>query len=216
MDTHASHWANVPTLRGRHVMLEPLHLSHAAGLRDALGNGELSRLWYTNVPPPEQAGSYITAALEMQEKRQALPFVVRNADGTVVGCTRYYDVDPVVPRVQIGYTWYAPSVQRTGLNTEAKLLLLGHAFETMGCACVGFETSWFNHASRAAIARLGAKQDGVLRSHRRHADGSVRDTVAFSIIESEWPAVKRNLIHRLEQGAPGLRASEQHDSKGEN
>jgi RimJ/RimL family protein N-acetyltransferase len=144
----------------------------------------------------------------MQAKGQALPFVVRDADGVVVGCTRYYDVDPVVPRVQIGYTWYAQRVQRTGLNTEAKLLLLGHAFEKLQCICVGFETSWFNQASRAAIARLGAKQDGVLRSHRRHADGSVRDTVAFSIIESEWPAVTRNLIHKLEQHTS-------HGSKGE-
>lgn len=210
MDTLASHWTTVPTLRGRHVMLEPLRLSHVDGLRTALGGGELSKLWYTNVPPPEQAGSYVAAALEMQAKGQALPFVVRNAEGAIVGCTRYYDVDPVVPRVQIGYTWYAPSVQRTGLNTEAKLLLLGHAFEAMGCICVGFETSWFNQASRAAIARLGAKQDGVLRNHRRHADGSVRDTVAFSIIESEWPVVKRNLIHKLEQ-----HISRQHDSKGE-
>ena len=207
---NASHWTTAPTLRGRHVMLEPLRASHADELRAALGNGELSRLWYTNVPAPEQAASYVVAALEMQAKELALPFVVRNADGAVVGCTRYYDMDSVVPRVQIGYTWYAPSVQRTGLNTEAKLLLLGHAFETMGCICVGFETSWFNHASRAAIARLGAKQDGVLRSHRRHADGSVRDTVAFSIIESEWPAVKRNLIHKLEH-----HTSRQHDSKGE-
>lgn len=210
MNIHASHWATVPTLRGRHVRLEPLQLLHADGLCSALGNGELSQLWYTNVPPPEQAENYVAAALEMQAKGQALPFVVRNEEGVIVGCTRYYDVDPVVPRVQIGYTWYAPGVQRTGLNTEAKLLLLGHAFEVMGCVCVGFETSWFNHASRAAIARLGAKQDGVLRSHRRHADGSVRDTVAFSIIESEWPAVKRNLIQKLEQ-----HASRQHDSKGE-
>jgi N-acetyltransferase len=199
MDIRASHWTTLPVLHGRHVTLEPLRADHADGLRAALGNGELSKLWYTNVPPPEQAGSYIAAALEMQAKGQALPFVVRSAEGTIVGCTRYYDLDPVVPRVQIGYTWYAPCVQRTGLNTEAKLLLLGHAFEAMGCICVGFETSWFNHASRAAIARLGAKQDGVLRSHRRHADGSVRDTVAFSIIESEWPAVKRNLLHKLEQ-----------------
>ena len=212
MDTHAAHWTTVPTLRGRHVMLEPLHLSHVDGLRTALGNGELSELWYTNVPPPEQTGSYVTAALEMQAKGQALPFVVRNADGGIVGCTRYYDADPIVPRVQIGYTWYAPGVQRTGLNTEAKLLLLDHAFETMGCICVGFETSWFNQASRTAIARLGAKQDGVLRSHRRHADGSVRDTVAFSIIESEWPAVKRNLIHKLKRHDPGQHNPGQHDS----
>jgi len=206
MDARASHWTNVPTLHGRHVVLEPLRDSHAGELRVALGNGELARLWYTNVPPPEQVEGYVAAALEMQSRGQALPFAVRDADGDIVGCTRYYDVDPAVPRVQIGYTWYAPRAQRTGLNTEAKLLLLGHAFETMGCICVGFETSWFNHASRAAIARLGAKQDGVLRSHRRHADGSVRDTVAFSIIEPEWAAVKRNLIHRLER----------HDSKGEN
>jgi len=195
----ASHWKSAPTLRGRHVTLEPLQASHADGLRAALGDGELSRLWYTNVPQPDQAARYVAAALEMQAKGQALPFAVRTPDGTIVGCTRYYDLDPVVPRVQIGYTWYAPSVQRTGLNTEAKLLLLTHAFETMGCICVGFETSWFNHASRTAIARLGAKQDGVLRSHRRHADGSVRDTVAFSIIEPEWPAVRRNLSHKLEQ-----------------
>jgi RimJ/RimL family protein N-acetyltransferase len=218
--SNPSHWTTVPTLRGRHVVLEPLHASHADGLRAALGDGELSRLWYTNVPPPEQAASYVAAALEMQAKGQALPFVVRDADGVVVGCTRYYDVDPVVPRVQIGYTWYAQRVQRTGLNTEAKLLLLGHAFEKLQCICVGFETSWFNQASRAAIARLGAKQDGVLRSHRRHADGSVRDTVAFSIIESEWPAVKRNLIHKLErhdpgQHGPGQHDSTRHDSKGE-
>jgi RimJ/RimL family protein N-acetyltransferase len=210
MAANASLWTTVPILRGRHVTLEPLRADHADGLRAALGNGELSKLWYTNVPPPEQAASYIAAALEMQAKGQALAFVVRNARGSIVGCTRYYDIDPLVPRVQIGYTWYAPSVQRTGLNTEAKLLLLGHAFETMGCICVGFETSWFNHASRAAIARLGAKQDGVLRSHRRHADGSVRDTVAFSIIESEWPAVKNNLRHKLEQHDSELR-----DSMGE-
>lgn len=204
MDTRASHWTTVPHLQGRHVSLEPLAPAHADGLRAALGNGELSKLWYTNVPLPEQAGRYIAAALDMQAKGQALAFAVRDAAGEIVGSTRYYDVDAAVPRVQVGYTWYAPRVQRTGLNTEAKLLLLTHAFETMGCICVGFETSWFNQASRAAIARLGARQDGILRSHRRHADGSVRDTVAFSIIGSEWPAVKRNLIHRLEP----------HDTKG--
>jgi len=203
MSANADHWSTVPSLRGEHVVLEPLRAEHAAGLRLALGEGELSRLWYTNVPAPKDVEGYIASALEMQSQGKALAFAVHDANGGIVGCTRFYDLDPVVPRVQIGYTFYAPRVQRTGLNTQAKLLLLTHAFETMGCICVGFETSWFNHASRTAIARLGAKQDGVIRSHRRHADGSVRDTVAFSIIESEWPAVKRNLLYRLEQHEQG-------------
>ena len=204
MTLSADHWSVTPTLHGQHVALEPLQLEHCDGLRAALGDGELARLWYTNVPAPEQVESYVSAALDMQAQGKAMPFVVRNAGGDIVGSTRYYDLDESVPRVQIGYTWYAPSVQRTGLNTEAKLLLLGHAFEVMGSICVGFETSWFNQASRNAIARLGARQDGILRSHRRHADGSVRDTVAFSIIESEWPAVKRNLDHKLQNhGASG-------------
>ncbi|MDR0181481.1 GNAT family N-acetyltransferase [Lysobacter arvi] len=203
MSEHVDPWTHVPSLRGEHVVLEPLRAGHAAGLRDALGDGALSRLWFTNVPAPEDAEAYIDAALQMQAQGKALAFAVHDARGDVVGCTRFYDLDPTVPRVQIGYTFYAPRVQRTGLNTQAKLLLLTHAFETMDCICVGFETSWFNHASRAAIARLGAKQDGVLRSHRRHADGSVRDTVAFSILQSEWPAVKRNLQHRLERHEQG-------------
>jgi RimJ/RimL family protein N-acetyltransferase len=124
-------------------------------------------------------------------------FSVRDAAGDLVGTTRYYDLDLTVPRLSIGYTWYAQRAQRTGLNTEAKLLLLAHAFETLGCIAVAFETSLFNHASRTAITRLGAKQDGVLRNHKRHADGSIRDTVVFSIIDSEWEAVKRNLLGRL-------------------
>lgn len=202
MTDPTSLWNTVPTLRGEHVTLESLRAEHADALRAALGDGELSRLWYTNVPPPEQVESYIDAALEVQAQGKAMAFLVRDAAGEAVGSTRFYDLDPGVPRVQIGYTWYAPRVQRTGLNTEAKLLLLSHAFDAMGCICVGLETSWFNHASRTAIARLGAKQDGILRSHRRHADGTVRDTVAFSIIESEWPAVRANLLHRLEQHAP--------------
>jgi RimJ/RimL family protein N-acetyltransferase len=188
-------------LQGRHVTLEPMNLDHAEGLRQALGDGELSKLWYTNVPVPTQARAYIEAALRMQQEGTALPFVVRDAGGAIVGSTRYYDLAADVPRLAIGYTWYAPSVQRTGLNTEAKLLLLAHAFDRLGCVSVMLETSWFNQASRAAIARLGAKQDGVLRGHRRHADGSVRDTVVFSIIESEWPAVRRHLQARLEAHA---------------
>lgn len=160
----------------------------------------MSRLWYTNVPKAADVGVWVNAALEKHAQGIEVPFVVRDASGEVVGSTRFYDVDPSVPKLSIGYTWYAPRVQRTGLNTEAKLLLLTHAFETLGCVSVYLETSWFNHASRAAIARLGAKQEGVLRNHRRHADGTLRDTVVFSILDSEWPGVKSNLRHRLEQG----------------
>jgi N-acetyltransferase len=184
-------------LRGRNVSLEPLHAEHADGLRAAAADGALWSLWYTNVPEPAGMDGYIATALGMQAAGTAQAFLVRDAVGGIVGTTRCYDIDATVPRLSVGYTWYARRVQRTGLNTEAKLLLLGHAFETLGCIAVGFETSWFNQASRTAISRLGAKQDGVLRSHKRHADGSVRDTVVFSILASEWPAVKRNLQTRL-------------------
>jgi RimJ/RimL family protein N-acetyltransferase len=186
-----------PRLHGRHVALDPLGAGHAEGLRAAAADGELWRRWYTNVPGPDAVDDYIAAALAMQATGSARAFVVRDATGEVVGTTRYYDIDTTVPRLSIGYTWYAARVQRTGLNTEAKLLLLGHAFETLGCIAVALETSWFNHVSRAAIARLGAKQDGVLRNHRRHADGTIRDTVVFSIIDVEWPVVKANLQARL-------------------
>lgn len=200
MDTSNRDWTTPPRLQGRHASLEPLSHAHADGLRAALGDGELSRCWYTNVPAPADVAAYIDAALEKQARGRSWAFTVLDAAGDVVGSTRFYDMEPGIPRVQVGYTFYAPRVQRTGVNTEVKLLLLGHAFEALGCICAGFETSWFNQRSRAAIARLGAKQDGVLRSHRRHADGSVRDTVAFSIIDSEWPAVKRNLLDRLARG----------------
>ena len=189
-----------PRLGGRHVSLGALTLEHVAELQQALEGDALSRLWYTNVPKAADAGAWVNVALEKHARGIEVPFVVRDVNGTVVGSTRFYDVDPSVPKLSIGYTWYAPSVQRTGLNTETKLLLLTHAFETLGCASVYLETSWFNHASRTAIARLGAKQDGVLRNHRRHADGSLRDTVVFSILDSEWPGVKSNLRHRLEKG----------------
>lgn len=186
-------WRQPPRLRGAHVTLEPLQAGHAAGLREALAQGRLWELWYTNVPHPDAVDDYVAAALAAQARGECLPFAVLDATGAVVGTTRCYQLDPKVPRLAIGYTWYAPHVQRTGLNTEAKLLLLGHAFETLGCAAVGFETSWFNQASRTAIARLGARQDGVLRNHIRHRDGSLRDTVVFSIIAGEWPSVKSNL-----------------------
>ncbi len=190
-------WTEPTTLRGLHVALEPLRPEHAEGLRNATTDGALWTRWYTNVPAPEAVDGYIAAALAMQADGTSLAFAVRDAGGDVVGSTRYYEMDSTVPRLNIGYTWYAQRVQRTGLNTQAKLLLLQQAFETLGCIAVGFETSWFNDASRIAIARLGAKQDGVLRSHKRHADGSVRDTVVFSIIACEWPAVKASLQAKL-------------------
>lgn len=196
-------WANPPPLAGEHVRLEPLQLAHVDGLCRAAADGELWRDWFTSVPTPAAMDDYVTAALAMQTAGDALPFVVRDGDGGIVGSTRCYRLDPATPRLTIGYTWYARRVQRTGVNTQAKMLLLAHAFETLGCIAVGFETSWFNQPSRNAIARLGAKQDGVLRSHLRHADGSVRDTVVFSIIHSEWPAVRRNLQSRLERHAHG-------------
>lgn len=192
-------WQQVPVLTGRHACLQPMSRDHVDGLRAALAGDALAALWFTSVPKADEAASYVDAVLAAQGEGRVLPFVVLDADGRVVGSTRYYGLEADVPKLSIGYTWYAPDVQRTGINTEAKLLLLTHAFETLGCISVVFETSWFNQRSRAAIARLGAKQDGVLRNHKRHADGSPRDTVVFSIIDSEWPAVKRNLQARLAQ-----------------
>ncbi len=191
-------WQQVPALAGRHAVLEPLRQSHAEGLRAAVQGSGLEKLWYTNVPPPERVDAYVAAALQAQAQGRVLAFAVRDARGELVGSTRFYALEPEVPRLNIGYTWYAPRVQRTGLNTECKLMLLEHAFDTLGCASVGFETSWHNHASRAAIARLGARQDGVLRQHKRHADGTLRDTVVFSIIDAEWPGVRSHLRHRLD------------------
>ncbi|NUS60904.1 MAG: GNAT family N-acetyltransferase [Lysobacter sp.] len=190
-------WTTPPILRGRHVSLEPLAPSHADGLREAVEDGRLYDIWYTNVPAPADVANYIDGALSKQAKGEQLAFAVRDANGRVVGTTRYYELTPDVPRLQIGYTWYAASVQRTGLNTEAKLLLLGHAFDVLRCAAVGLQTSWFNHASRTAIARLGAKEEGITRNHVRHRDGTLRDTVNFSIIDAEWPGVKANLIGHL-------------------
>jgi N-acetyltransferase len=182
------------TLRGDHVTLEPLAREHALDLQRAAADGELWQLWYTSVPAPGATEAYVDAALRMREQLGAMPFAVRDsAAGEIVGCTRYFNVDAANRRLEIGHTWYARRVQRTAINTECKLLLLTHAFEKLRCIAVEFRTHWFNRASREAIARLGAKQDGVLRNHQIAADGSYRDTVVFSIIESEWPAVKRHL-----------------------
>lgn len=194
-------WREAPTLRGAHATLEPLSMAHADGLRAAVAGSGLDRLWYTSVPSSEKVEGYIAAALQVQAEGRVLAFAVRDAAGDIVGSTRYYRLAPEVPTLLIGYTWYAPRVQRSGVNTECKLMLLAHAFGTLGCLSVGFETSWFNHASRAAIARLGAKQDGVLRNHTRHPDGTPRDTVVFSIIDSEWAGVQRHLRFRLEANA---------------
>ncbi|TFZ44428.1 N-acetyltransferase [Stenotrophomonas maltophilia] len=194
-------WTRVPTLAGAHARLEPLQMSHIDGLRGALGDGSLSKLWYTQVPDAKTMTGYVQAALQAQAEGKVLPFVVLDANNQIVGTTRYYDLQPDVPRLSIGYTWYDESVQRTGVNSESKLMLLSHAFERLECLSVVFETSWFNFASRTAIARLGAKQDGVLRNHRRHADGTPRDTVIFSIIDAEWQGVKRHLQYRLDSHA---------------
>jgi N-acetyltransferase len=186
------------TLTGKLVTLEPLTGAHHDALVAAASDGELWKLWYTTVASPDRMHAYIDAALDMQNKQTGLPFVIRNnRSGAIVGCTRFMNVDAVNRRLEIGSTWHATSAQRSGINREAKLLLLTHAFETLQCIAVEFRTHWLNHQSRTAIAALGAKQDGILRNHQRLADGSFRDTVVFSIIESEWLAIKRHLQHQL-------------------
>jgi RimJ/RimL family protein N-acetyltransferase len=182
------------------VVLEPLGEEHATGLLEAAKNGELWKLWYTGVAGPANFPDYVDAAISMRDQHGAMPFVVRRkADGKIIGSTRYFNVDANNRRLEIGHTWYSRSVQRSGVNTEAKLLLLTHAFETLGCIAVEFRTHWFNFDSRAAIARLGAKQDGVLRNHQLAANGTLRDTVVFSIIASEWDTVKAHLQYQLER-----------------
>jgi len=188
------------TLKGEHATLEPLEAKHEAALRRAAADGELWRLWYTSVATPDRIGDYIARALDMRERLGAMPFAVRqNATGEIVGCTRYFNVDAANRRLEIGHTWYSKRVQRTAINTECKLLLLTHAFEVLGCIAVEFRTHWFNHASRVAIERLGAKQDGVLRNHQLLPDGSKRDTVVFSIIDGEWAAVRQHLKFQLDR-----------------
>ena len=197
-------WPDPVTLSATHATLRPLAPEHHDALCAAARDGELWRLWYTSVAPPGRMDEYVTAALAMRDDQGAMPFAVRqNATGDVVGCTRYFNVDARNRRLEIGHTWYAARVQRTALNTECKLLLLTHAFEALACIAVEFRTHWFNHASRAAIARLGAKQDGVLRSHQLGPDGVRRDTVVFSIVDNEWPAVRAHLAHQLARPRQG-------------
>lgn len=186
------------TLDGRFVTLEPLSPEHHDGLVDAAKDGELWKLWYTSVPSPEGMAVEIDRRLALQEQGSMLPFAARlKASGKLIGMTTYMNIDAATPRVEIGSTWNAASAHGSGSNPDSKLLLLRHAFETLGCPAVEFRTHWLNHQSRAAIARLGAKQDGVLRNHSRTVDGVLRDTVVFSILEHEWPAVRTGLEFRL-------------------
>nr|WP_306417957.1 GNAT family protein [Roseinatronobacter sp. S2] len=189
-----------PTLMGRYVELVPLERHHHDALVDAASDGELWRLWYTSIPEPEAMAAEIERRLSLQSAGMMLPFtVIDRPTGQAVGMTTYMNINQHGPRLEIGSTWYAKRVQRTPLNTEAKLLLLGHAFETLNCIAVEFRTHFLNHQSRRAIERLGAKLDGILRQHMRMADGSLRDTCVYSIIPSEWPAVRAGLKWKLEQ-----------------
>ena len=188
------------TLYGRHVRLEPLHADHETALAEAATDGELWKLRVTSVPEPDQAALYVANALMGQQDGTMLPFVVRElASDEIVGSTRYHDIVPAVERVEIGYTWYSRRVQRSPVNTECKLLLMSHAFETLGAQVVGLRTDHMNFDSQRAIERLGAKRDGVIRHHALRRDGSVRNTVMYSILASEWPDVKAHLAWQLER-----------------
>jgi len=186
------------TLEGLGVRLEPLTLEHVDALAAAVSDGELWRLWYTWVPEASKVRDYVEQALAGQKEGHMLPWAVRELQsGAIVGSTRYHDVIAEVDRVEIGYTWYGKSWQRSHVNTACKLLLLGHAFDTVGCKVVGLRTDNFNFKSQRAIEALGAKKDGAIRHHRIRPDGSARDTVIYSILVSEWPDVRKNLQHRL-------------------
>jgi RimJ/RimL family protein N-acetyltransferase len=185
-------------LSARGVELVPLSLEHEAGLRAAAADGELWNIRVTSVPEPEQTRKYIEDALSMREAGNRFAFaVIESATGKVLGSSSYHDIVPAVKRVEIGYTWYAKSVQRTHVNSTCKLLLMTHAFEALGCHVVGWRTDNFNFASQAAIERLGAKKDGVLRGHALRRDGTIRDTVMYSLRSGEWPEVKAQLLHSL-------------------
>jgi len=194
-----SRWIEPVTLEGRHVRLVPLEREHQGALANAAADGELWKLWYTSVPSPDTIAAWMDTALAMRDSAGAQPFTIIDVKtGDVIGSTRYMNVEAAHRRLEIGSTWYAKRVQRTAINTEAKLLLLSHAFDTLKTIAVEFRTHFMNRQSRAAIARLGAKEDGILRNHQIGPDGIYRDTVVFSIIESEWPAVRANLLAKLE------------------
>jgi RimJ/RimL family protein N-acetyltransferase len=186
------------TLEGHGVRLEPLTPAHESALAAAASDGRLWELWYTSVPEPNMAAKYIADALDGQAAGHMLPWVVRErTTGDIVGTTRYHDIVAPIDRVEIGYTWYAARWQRSHVNTACKLLLLAHAFDTLSCRVVGLRTDNFNFRSQRAIEALGAKRDGVLRHHQARRDGTVRDSVMYSILAAEWPDVKRHLATRL-------------------
>lgn len=185
-------------LTGEIVRLEPLSHDHAAGLVEATKDGELWKLWYTSVPMPDGMEAEIDRRLALQDAGTMIPFVTRDLrSGKVIGMTTYMNIDADLPRVEIGSTWNAESAQGSGTNPESKLLLLAHAFEVWDCPAVEFRTSWHNRQSRAAIEKLGAKLDGVLRQHTRTSDGSLRDTCVYSVVQAEWPQVRASLRFRL-------------------
>ncbi|MGP9568336.1 GNAT family N-acetyltransferase [Halomonas sp. AOP12-C2-37] len=188
---------NEVRLTGKHVTLEPLSKSHIEPLKEAVLDGEPWKIWYANVPGPDEMEDYVLSAIE-EAKTGNIAYAVRSKEhDKIVGTTRYYNVDPVNMRAMLGYTWYSSLVRRTSVNTECKLILLRNLFEASSAIAVEFHTHFFNQQSRTAIERLGAKQDGVLRSHQIMRDGSLRDTIVYSIISSEWPAVKINLESKL-------------------
>ena len=190
------------TLEARGIRLEPLEQGHTQALIDASTDGKLWELWYTAIPVSDKMANYVSDALEGQKNGTMLPWVVRElSTNTIIGTTRYHDIVPEIDRVEIGYTWYSESRQRTAVNLTCKLMLLTHAFETLNCAVVGLRTDNFNFRSQAAIAGLGAKKDGVIRHHHPRRDGSARDTVIFSILRHEWPDVKRHLALKLDRRA---------------
>ena len=184
---------------GSHAALVPLSLDHHDDLVQAVQDGQLWQLWYTFIPPPEGMRQEIERRLSLQHQGSMLPFAVLNASGQAVGMTTYMNIDAQHHRLEIGSTWYRQGVHRTPLNTECKLMLLRHAFDTLGCHAVEFRTHWFNQASRRAIERLGAKLDGVLRSHQIAPNGSLRDTCVYSIVAHEWPAVQAHLSFQLQR-----------------
>jgi N-acetyltransferase len=194
-------WLEPISLSGPHARLEPLSHDHVDGLTEAVKDGELWKLWYTSVPEPENMTKEIDRRLGLQASGAMLPWTVFDAGGRIAGMTAYMNADAKNRRVEIGSTWYAKRVQRSGLNTQCKLLLLAHAFEKLDCIAVEFRTNFFNHQSRRGIERLGAKQDGILRSHQIARNGTLRDTVVFSIIAGEWPTVEAHLNYQLNEKA---------------
>ena len=192
-------WLEPVILKGAHARLEPLSYQHLDGLTAAVKDGELWKLWYTLIPRPEDMGKEIERRLSLQAAGSMLPFTVFDAAGKIAGMTTYMNVDAANRRVEIGSTWYAKSVQRSALNTQCKLLLLTHAFENLDCIAVEFRTHFFNQQSRRGIERLGAKLDGILRNHQVATNGTLRDTVVYSIIASEWPTVRAHLTYQLNE-----------------